>query len=106
MGEAWLKNSSSNIWVSPSTYVRVSIINATSELGQRIMQILRSNRLTGKLTEYGCEVDLIMTEEYSFDETSRYFNAYFHYAGREMRLNVNINPDTGRIEKISFIARE
>ncbi|MBO3797570.1 MAG: hypothetical protein QXI42_10650 [Thermoproteota archaeon] len=106
MGEAWLKNSSSNIWTSPSTYVRVSIINATSELGQRIMQILSSNRLTGRLIEYGFEVDLVMTEEYLFDETSRYFNTYFYYAGKEVELNVNINPDAGRIEKISFIARE
>ncbi|MBO3808920.1 MAG: hypothetical protein FGF50_04935 [Candidatus Brockarchaeota archaeon] len=106
MGEAWLKNSSSNIWISPSTYVRVSIINATSELGQRIMQVLSSNRLTGRLIEYGFKVDLVMTEKYPFDETSRYFYAYFYYAEKEVVVNVNINPDAGRIEKISFIARE
>lgn len=106
MGEAWLKNSSSNIWASPSTYVRVSIINATSELGQRIMQVLSSNRLIGRLIEYGFEVDLVMTEEYPFDETSRYFKAFFYYAEKEVELNVNINPDAGRIEKLSFIARE
>ncbi|MGB9717042.1 MAG: hypothetical protein ACPL4E_01190 [Thermoproteota archaeon] len=105
MGEACLKNSSANIWVSPSIYARASIINATSELGRRIMQILSSNRLTGRLIESGCEVDMIMTE-YPFDQTSLYFNANLYYLEKGIELNVKINPDAGRIEKISFIIRE
>ncbi|MEM3648860.1 MAG: hypothetical protein QW506_06835, partial [Thermoproteota archaeon] len=106
MGEAYLKNSSSNIWVSPSIYARASIINATSELGQRIMQILSSNRITGRLIESGCEVTLIMTEEDPFDQTSRCFNAYFYYVEKGIVLDLRINPDAGRIEKISFYAQE
>ncbi len=106
MGEAWLKNNASNIWILPSTYVRVSIINATSELGQRIVQVLSRNRLTSRPIEYEFQVVLVMTEKYPFDETSRYFKAYFYYAEKEVVVNVNINPNAGRIEKISFIARE
>ncbi len=105
MGEAWLKNRSSNIWISPNIYVRTSIISATSELGQRIMQILSSNRLTGRLIESRWEVTLIMTEKYPFDQTSRYF-AYFHHVEKGIVLDAKINPDAGRIEKISFIAEE
>jgi len=68
MDEACLKNSS-NVWVSPAVYARVSVINTTSELGQRIMQILGSNRLTARLIESGCKLNLMMTE-YSFDEAA------------------------------------
>lgn len=102
--EACLKNSS-NVWVSPAVYARVSVIDTTSELGQRIMQILGSNRLTARLIESGCKVNLMMTE-YSFDEADRCFNAYLYHGEKEIVLDLRINPDSGRIEKISFSAPE
>jgi len=104
MDEACLKNSS-NVWVSPAVYARVSVINTTSELGQRIMQILGSNRLTARLIESGCKVNLMMAE-YSFDEADRCFNAYLYHGEKEIVLDLTINLDSGRIEKISFNAPE
>jgi hypothetical protein len=104
MDEACLKNSS-NVWVSPAVFARVSVINTTSELGQRIMQILGSNRLTARLIESGCKVNLMMAE-YSFDEADRCFNAHLYHGEKEIVLDLRINPDSGRIEKISFNAPE